>query len=57
MGRTHQGLIRFGDRHRAWEAMPADIRRLVVERLRELWLVAFRQQLQVMRDDERQDHS
>ena len=57
MRRTHQGRIRFGDRHRAWDALPDDIRRLVVERLRELWLVAFRRQLEVMRDDERQDHS
>lgn len=57
MRRTHQGRIRFGDHHRAWDALPAAVRDDVVERLRELWLAAFRRQLEVMRDDVRQDHS
>ena len=57
MRRKHQGCIRFGDHHHAWDTLPAEIRKVVVERLRELWLAAFRRQLDVMRDDDRQDHS
>lgn len=57
MKRTHQGRFQFSDHHRAWGAMPAVVRDDVVERLRELWLVAFRRQLEVMRDDDRQDQS
>lgn len=54
---TRQGRIRFNDHHRAWDALPAAVRAAVVERLRELWLAAFRRQLERMRDDVRQDHA
>jgi hypothetical protein len=56
MPRSHQGRFRFGDPHRIWDAVPAAVRDVVVERLRDLWLAAFRRQLEVMRDDVRQDH-
>jgi len=51
-----QGRFRFGEHQRTWEALPVDVRQAVVARLRELWLAAFRRQLEVMRDDVRQDH-
>lgn len=54
---SHQGRFPFGDPHRIWGAVPVAARDVVVERLRELWLAAFRRQLEVMRDDVRQDHS
>ncbi len=53
---TYQSRFRFGDPHRRWDVLPAAVRDVVVERLRELWLAAFRRQLEVMRDDVRQDH-
>ena len=57
MKRKHQGRFRFDDHHRIWDALPAAVRDVVVARLRELWLAAFRRQLEVMRDDVRQDQS
>jgi hypothetical protein len=45
MPRSHQG--RF---------VPAAVRDVVVERRRDLWLAAFRRQLEVMRDDVRHDY-
>jgi hypothetical protein len=56
MPRSHQGRFWFGDPHRIWDAVPAAVRDVVVERRRDLWLAAFRRQLEVMRDDVRQDH-
>jgi len=56
MRRMRQGRFRFGEHQRTWEALPVDVRQAVVARLRELWLAAFRRQLEVMRDDVRQDH-
>ena len=57
MDRVHQGRFRFNEHHRAWDTLPAAVRAAVVERLRELWLAAFHRQLEVMRDDVRQDQA
>jgi len=57
MNCTRQGRFRFGEHQHTWDALPVAVRHAVVERLRELWLAAFRRQLEVMRDDTRQDHA
>jgi hypothetical protein len=58
MRQVHQSRFRFNDRQRAWDALPAAVRDVVVEQLRDLWLAAFRRQLEAMRrDDDRQDPS
>jgi hypothetical protein len=51
MKRTRQGRFRFGDHHRTWDALPAAVREAVVALLRQVWLAAFRRELERMRDD------
>ena len=57
MRRPRQVHIRVSEHRRTWDGIPAAVHRAVRDLLRELWLAAFRRQLEVMRDEHRQDHA
>ena len=52
-----QREVRFGEHARVWVSLPADVRRHVIEVIRDLLRAEFHRRREVRRSEQRQDHA